>query len=354
MHVAIVSYPMLFQGAGGLQVQILETIAALNRRGVDARLIDPIKDRLTSFDLVHVFSAINGNHRMVQSANQYEVPVVVSPLIQPHWNKWLGRFSRMLDSVAGKLTSWNVKTEYRQIAACLAGSDALLALGEAEKRSIVEAFQIPSSRIRVVPNGVPLRFFSADPEPFCQRFGIEPGFVLNVASVSVHKNQLSVARALAGTGHRLVIIGPTLSSRRSYVERVKQFSHVRLIGALDYGDPLLPSAYAAASVFCLPSLSEVMPLSVIESLAAGTAAVMTRNHCMDLDGMGHAVATVDPKNVVGIRNALSKLIATPPDRDLCRDLVRRYTWDAAAEAIHRCYSDVLDARARRTLVNRPT
>lgn len=39
MKVAICSYPMLFQTQGGLQIQLLETVAALSRLGVRAEVI---------------------------------------------------------------------------------------------------------------------------------------------------------------------------------------------------------------------------------------------------------------------------------------------------------------------------
>src|SRR5450830_1193345 len=58
MRVGILSYPMLFQREGGLQVQVRETIAALNRLGQDdahplqAELVDPNRQRLQGMGVV--------------------------------------------------------------------------------------------------------------------------------------------------------------------------------------------------------------------------------------------------------------------------------------------------------------
>jgi hypothetical protein len=61
MRVGILSYPMLFQREGGLQIQVSSTIAALQRLsvpGLRVELVDPNRQRLDQFDLIHVFSAI--------------------------------------------------------------------------------------------------------------------------------------------------------------------------------------------------------------------------------------------------------------------------------------------------------
>ena len=54
MRVAVLSYPMLFQTAGGLKMKVGRTVDALVRRGVDAHLFDPVRERLRDFDLVQI------------------------------------------------------------------------------------------------------------------------------------------------------------------------------------------------------------------------------------------------------------------------------------------------------------
>jgi len=337
MKIAFLSYPMLFQYSGGLQVQIRETAAALERLGVAVRLIDSVRERLTDYDVVHVFSAINGNHRLVECAKDFGLPVVVSPLIRPHWNYRLGWLARSLERGVGRLTHWQIKTEYRQITSCLENANALLALGEIERQSIIQAFQIPAEKVCVVPNGIPARFFEANAEVFCKHFKIEPGFILTVASVNAHKNQLTVAQATRDTGKRFVVIGPSLPADSDYLEALTAWPHVIYLGVIDYDNPLLASAYAAASVFCLPSGSEVMPLSVMESLAAGTPVVMTKCHCMDLTAMRGAVTEVSPMDDKAIYSGISGFLRNMPAVEICRESVGQYTWDAVADKVFSCY-----------------
>lgn len=341
MKVGILSYPMLFQAQGGLQIQITETIRALNDLGCEARLMDCVRDRLTDFDICHVFSVINGNFRMIEYCRARNVPVVLSPLLQPHWTKSLSFRANLSARLNGRMTNWNVKTEFQEIQVALAQADLLVALGEREKKCIQSAFGIDSSHVEVVRNGIPLRFFEGDERIFLREYQLDPGFVLCVASISAYKNQLTLARAVSAAGLRLVLIGPCQDSSRTYLEQVLAEPGARYIGPLPYEDPRLASAYAAAGIFCLPSLSEVMPLSVLESLAAGTPVVLTENHAMDTEPLADCLIEVSPGSVDAIKTAITRILASPPSPSHCRNSVAGMTWKSVATRLVDCYRRVI-------------
>lgn len=334
MKVAVLSYPMLFQTKGGLQIQVLETIEHLNALGCEARLIDPNREHLSGFDMVHVFSAINGNQRIVEHARGFKVPCVVSPLIQPHWTVSLGRRARFADRLVGKITGWQVSTESRQIATAIELADHLIALGKVEQQRLVETFGSSPERVTVIPNGVPERFFGADATPFCERFDVAPGYALCVASIDAYKNQLGLARALAGTDVPLILVGDCLPSNRAYLDQLTAMPGVRHVGGFAHDDPMLAAAYAGAGVLGLVSPSEVMPLTVLEALAAGTPAVLTRNHSMDLDGaLSGFVTEVDASSSGQIRDAVLRALANPAPRAAVTDSVRDLTWRAVGRRV---------------------
>lgn len=340
MKVAVCSYPMLFQAQGGLQIQVLETKAALNRLGVETTIINTSDDQLTNYDLVHVFSAINGNYRIAEKAKSLGLKVVTSPLIQPHWTKSFGQKARFIDRVVGKITGWDLRTEYHQINACLDYSDHLIALGEIERQAIKDAFLQPHEKISVIPNGIPRRFFTAKPD-LANQNGLKSGFVLTVGTISSHKNQLATVEALERSAPPIVLVGQTPSSQRDYLSSCLAHSNVSYLGGVDYENPLLPSVYAAAGVFCLSSQSEVMPLSILESLAAGTPVVATKNHCMDLGGMKDVLIEVDPNDRKQIREAILYFLSNKPSIASCQAAVSGLSWDTVGEALLGCYEKVL-------------
>lgn len=345
VRVALMTSPTVFQYLGGLNIQIRETLAALQKLGLQAELVDPVAVDLSTYDVIHAFSAINGCQRIIQHAKAIGKVAIGSPLIRPHWTRSLGRQARFLDRVVGKLTGWNVQTEYRHIASFLHESDHLIALGPIERQSINQAFNVPLDKISIVPNGIPQRFFKAEPDLFCREYAVEPGFVLNVAEVCDHKNQLTLVRALAGCGKTIVIVGETTQANESYLREIQRFDNVKYVGRINYSDPLLASAYAAAGAFCLPSNSEVMPLSVLESLAAGTKVVMTDQHGMDASRFGTFVRFIRPHDEQAIKEAVLRQIAET-DAAGCRQSVTDLTWESVATQIAGIYLDALRAAGK--------
>ena len=343
MRVAFLSYPMLFQRLGGLQVQVRETLASLVEVGIAAQLFDSNKEKLADFDIIHVFGAINGNYRVVEAAKNADRAVVISPILHP-FSKQQGRTVRFCDALIGRLTNWEFHTSYRQIRTALEKADAVIALGEAESCIITEGYLIDSGKVRIIPNGVARRFFDADGSAFRRHSGIMSRFALQVASVSPYKNQLTGIRALAGNGIQYVMIGGCAREHRRYLDQCLSAENgkVYYAGAFSPDDPLLASAYAAADVFVLPSRSEVMPLVVLEALAAGTPVVMTRHSSLKFEEARPRVIEVDPQDVNAIASAVREVLDARPAKASCQSLVADYSWQMVAGKIKGIYEYLLD------------
>lgn len=342
MRVGLLSYQMLFQRIGGLQIQIRETAGALRSVGVDAELADPVRESLAKYDVLHVFSAHHGNHLILNTAKSLGIPAVLSPVLQPGWSSSLVRRADLLDRVVGRLTGWMITTDYRWIKSGIDNAHRIVALGSAEKRELETYFGADPARVVVIPNGVTEKFFLPDPEPFVKRFGFDSGFVLCVASINARKNQATLVEALEGTATELVLIGECLSEQSEYLRTLVSNDYVHYLGTMPPNDPMLASAYAAATVTVLPSTSEVMPLTVIESLAAGTPVVMTNRHRMDLRAPATAVREVDPFDRRGMAEAIASLQKTRVTRQEASALVRELSWENVARDLVECYERCLD------------
>jgi glycosyltransferase involved in cell wall biosynthesis len=343
VKIAILSYPMLFQRLGGLQVQVRETTAALCDLGLDARVFDINAEKLGDYDIVHVFAAINGVHRIVEAAKDAGKPVVVSSVLHGD-DAWMGDFrARLASRITGWITGWEYSTTYDHIRLVLARADRVIALGRPEAAFIARRFGQGSEKIRIIPNGISPRFFTAESTPFTNTYGIKPGYVLCVASISPYKNQLAVVRATIDPPLPVVIIGRCSKQDKAYLEQCLREGgdRVQYVGPLAHDSPLLASAYAGAAVTVLASRTEVMPLTVLESLAAGTPAIVTRHNSFGFSAHPPLFAEVEPDDISSIRRAVDAALATVNPGETCRSLVRHLDWREVARRLAAVYEELL-------------
>jgi glycosyltransferase involved in cell wall biosynthesis len=343
MRIGILSYPMLFQRDGGLQVQVRSTIDALQQLPLDVTLVDPNRERLDSFDVIHVFSAINGNYRVIELAHELGVPVVLSSLLSPGWSRQAALRASIAERLTGRLTQWQVQTSYAQTKRALQLADIVVALGEAEQKALVDGFRVDQSRIRLLPNGIGTQFFDADEHIFRSQTGIREPFVLMVGSISPYKNQLGLVRALARLDLPVVLVGQAQRQHQDYLRQLLAAPKVRWLGQLQHDDPVLASAYAAASVLALPSQGEVFPLCVLEALAAGTPVVMTDESALSLPDSAFALKQLRWDDAGALCRAIEQFVAHPPARAEVRKLVQALTWQRAAQRIADIYRELAHA-----------
>ena len=343
MKVALTSYPFAFQVKAGLAIQILETMSALEELGIDAQLFDMRYDNLSDFDLVHVFAAIHGNHKIVEGARYFGVPVVLSPILHPPFSRWQSLNARLCERLTGRLTDWAINTSYGQIRSGLDTANRIVVLGLAEMRIVTSRYNIPKGKVRLIPNGIPKRFFSSCPDDFVEKYRIDRGFVLCPAYISGYKNQLGLIRALSDDTRRIVLVGDCKPIDRPYLNECLSLggNRVRYLGALDHDDPMLASVYAAAGVVVLASKTEVAPLGILESLAAGTPAIVTRNNSLDLEPDGRLLAFVDPDDSAQIHENVHRILDRPPTPSDCRTLVESLTWTSVATKLQVVYAEAI-------------
>ena len=342
MRVAVLSYPMLFQTSGGLKMKVGRTVDALCRRGVEARLIDPVHDRLTDFDLVHLFAPYNGNHRIVEQAKADGLPVVMSTILNPPFSRWDGMRARALSRLVGRLTHWDIKTSYDQMVAGLKLADHLIVLGSIERRMLIEGYQMPGDKITIVPNGIGQEFFCGTPEAFRTQFDISRPFVLHTGIIGDVKNQLGLVRALKDVDIDIVLIGYVAKETRPYLDACinEGGDRVHYLGELPHGQ-IIASANAACALVAIPSRHEGMPNSILEALASDKPVVLTDNHTMDFELPEDVARQVFADDYPAIRAAAIDLLKRPPPPGRARSVVAKMSWDAVAARLNGIYDSVL-------------
>ncbi len=162
--------------------------------------------------------------------------------------------------------------------------DRIVAVGQAVKKALVCNEGFSEQRIQVIYNGIPLEQFSNVPvrgREARAQLGIrdEAFVVAHVARLDYLKDHRTALEAIACLRDNLPEVvylvvgdGPLQKEISQRIVELRLESHVRLLGTRQD----VPLILAASDAFMLSSISEGIPLTVIEAMAAGVPLVATR------------------------------------------------------------------------------
>jgi L-malate glycosyltransferase len=164
--------------------------------------------------------------------------------------------------------------------------DRVVAVGEAVRRALIDNEGLPPRRVDVIFNGIPMEHFGARPDEAERsatraELGVGPDdlAVIQVARLDYLKDHATAVRAIERAarscpGIRLILAGdgPERGAIEGLVRQRALGEHVRLIGQRDD----VPRLLAASDIVLLTSISEGIPLTLIEAMAAGLPVISTR------------------------------------------------------------------------------
>lgn len=185
--------------------------------------------------------------------------------------------------------------------------------------------QLPGQRVELIPNGVDCKAFArGDADAFRAAYGIAPErrIILCVSRIDYQKNQIGLVEALAQVATQvprvhLVLIGPvTVAGYHqrllARIEGLGLTDRVTLIPGLNPDSPLLPAAYHAAEVFCLPSLHEPFGIVILEAWAAGRPVVASRvGGIPSFTKDGDDIVLAQPGNATDLAARLIQVLGDP-------------------------------------------
>ncbi len=336
-------YPSAFQNPGGGEVQLLKTKEALEKRGHEIRLYDPWKDQLKKGDILHVFGSVKYCYGLMRTAKEVGVKVVLSTICWFDLKSALHTYPdlkqrslNLIRHVAKTLFPWapSLRRSMMEV------SDCLLPNSQAEAEQLIRYFRMRREKIKVVPNGVDLRYQKADPAPFWDRYKIKD-FFLCVGRIEPRKNQLALIRAHQGLERPLVVIGEAVSRYREYENtcRREAAKNVHFLGALPMDSELLRSAYAACDTFVLPSWFETPGLAALEAGLAGAKLVITEGGSTEEYFTSHA-AYVDPSRISDIRGKMEESGRITKNSRLQKHIHENFLWEKAGEKVAQCYAEL--------------
>jgi glycosyltransferase involved in cell wall biosynthesis len=343
-----------FQKRGGGETQLLETVKYIKNHGFEAHLFNPFL-KLEKYNLLHIFGIA---HHLLDIAWYWKRnigrPLVITPLwwvFEEYYAK-TGKIALALrDKTFRYLRKFpylykvqeylDIRLDLREL--LLDKGDVLIATSIMERELLSKHFNIPIERIRVVYNGVSTRFYEANPEIFVKKYGLKD-FVLCVAGIYPKKNQLALLKALEKRREiPVVFIGP-ISDKVYYYKLLKigqRRGNVFFLGQIPHDNPLLPSAYAAAKVFVLPSWFDAPGLVALEAALAGSRVVITNRGPMK-EYFDDLVLYIDPRNVKDIEEKVVYAYYSNVDTSkLRKHILENFTWDKVLRPLIDLYGELL-------------
>lgn len=229
-----------------------------------------------------------------------------------------------------------------------AEADIVIVPSAATKADCIAA-GISGERIRVIPHGTaPVQIDEPEALRFREKYGLTRDFILWCGTLEPRKNLKALLAAFEvlkdqGGDLDLVLVGPagwgqTSAQVQDALKRSPDGIH--LLGRIS--DRELQTAYAAARVFCFPSLWEGFGMPVIEAMAHGTPVVTSADTSM-AEVSGRGAVLIDPHDPVAIAAGLAEA-SGPAHEQLsveARANATRYTWEASAKAHIAAYQDAI-------------
>lgn len=338
MRVCMIAQHSVTMVAGGPRVQALETARHLPEFGVEVDLFNPWEEyHRKSYDLAHVFGANMMTYDIALRLRQFQWPFAVSSIFFTMRSPAFMRTARKVERLANRFFS-GVWTDYGLTSRVCDLANMVLPNTSEEGRLIEEGLEIGSDKIQVIPNGVDARFADADPALFQKEYGLRD-FILCVGHIgSARKNVLALIRALATINHPAVIIGQVHhnSYSRQCMEEAARNPNIRIIEGLPNDSPMLASAYAACSVFTLPSLFETPGIAALEAGLAGARIAITKHGGTREYFLDHA-DYIEPTSVSSIATGIERALNRPDTTALRERIHREYLWQRVAEKTANAY-----------------
>ncbi|MGN8226480.1 glycosyltransferase family 4 protein [Gracilimonas sp. BCB1] len=332
MRVGYVSPMSIAAVNGGLRNQALQTTKHITSFGAEPYLISPWDDiKEMDLDLVHVFGASIENVGIVDQIKAMGLPLALSPVFFSNRNAAFIKRALKMEQLSSAFGS-GIRSDFSVKTNLCRKADVILPNTSAEADLIRNGFSIPDDQIRVIPNGVEQKFADAKPDLFIETYGLKDFVLFAGQAGAERKNVIKLLEVANEVDAPLVIIGSFYRDQygKKCIILANKAGNVTLIDTLDHDSELLASAYAASSVFVLPSQFETPGIAAMEAALAGSKIVITgRGGTKDyFDGYAEFINPDSSKSILnGIKEALNKASSD----SLKNHLLEKYSWQRVAE-----------------------
>ena len=237
-------------------------------------------------------------------------------------------------------------------------ADVVLSHSEFVRRQVVRTFGVPEARTTVIPPPLGHAFAAvpreAAEEHVRRRFGLQGRFLLHVGTLEPRKNHATLIAAFervrrAGFPGPLVLVGQDGWRFAPIAERLASSPEARhVMRVRDADDADLAALYGACTCSAFPSLAEGFGMPLLESMACGTACVVSDHPVLLELGRSDCVA-VPATDADALADAILRLWRDPEHRAAVAAggpaRAREYAFPRWAERIFALYRSLLEQPA---------
>ena len=230
---------------------------------------------------------------------------------------------------------------------------AIIAVSQATRQDIVEAYQIDPAKIHVVYEAAASHFQPPDPAGIAQarqKYALPAQFLLHLSTIEPRKNLSRLLDALQILRHDFPALQLRLVGSKGWLYD-DFFAKIEADGLGDVVQPLgwvpdedLPAVIAAAALAVQPSLYEGFGLPILEHMACGQVVAASHSSSHPEIG-GDAAAYFDPNDAAEMAAVIGRLLANPDEYARRRALglaqAGQFSWQRAAQETLAVYDRVL-------------
>jgi glycosyltransferase involved in cell wall biosynthesis len=315
-------------GPGGAERVVAEVATALQASGVETVVFVPrdgegwlerqLEGSGVTVDYCHIDRPLSpASARALAGAfRRHRIDVVhsheFSMGVYGAWASWLAGIPHVVTMHGGRYYAERLRRRLALRAAVAVSADTI-AVSTTCARDISRELVIRQSRIKMIPNGV--RFVPPQRVTLRHELGLRTGDRLIVALGNLYpvKGHDHLIEALALIADRHPTVHVAIGGRGDLADRLMDRARAHGLQARVHLLGLradVAAVLAAADIFALPSLSEAMPLALLEAMFAGRPIVASDvgDVRIVLDE-GRAGVLVPPGDDAALATALDRLLA---------------------------------------------
>lgn len=278
-----------------------------------------------------IFHGLSGELPLKWDKKPIKKMVTIHDLIFVRYPQYYSFFDR-------KIHLWKFKKAV-QIA------DEIIAISEQTKQDIIEFLKVPEHKITVIYQGCH-QAFKEEQSDECKdatkvKFNLPERFILNVGTIEVRKNLLSIVQAIKDTEIPLVVVGKKtkyFTKIEQYIKANKMEKQVHFLEGVSMDE--LAVIYKLADIFVYPSYFEGFGIPVIEALFSKTVAITSNTSCLPEAG-GPDSVYIDPGNYLDVQSKIKFLWDNESERKRRADkgfqFVQKFNDEPIAKELMKLY-----------------